>query len=257
MIKVINEIIEQEKVKFTKNVKKQLNSISKKEINFEKLDNNMIIYLNNVESDTSVDGFMYKNSTWIPVEAVDFGTNQKAIYTSDLGRYIFTGKQIIIQGIEELQKSKQIVALINKYSLDDFLGNPIDLKQNATRSMVINCIARIAGAPKGADPIKWLETNHNVVVSSRNMEGYITKEETISLVMDLYEIKTGTDINTIKISNYSATAGIKNIDPKYQQDIMVAFELGIYTDKNMNPKDYITVGEFLEILATLDSKVTL
>jgi hypothetical protein len=139
---------------------------------------------------------------------------------------------------------------------DSFGHGDIDLHQNATRSMVLGCIARLAGAPAASDPITWVASNMNVTLANRNANGLVAQQEAIALVMALYERKTHTRISSVIIRNHSHTAGM-TLDTRYAHAVRAAFELNIVSDRNLQPGAPVTVGDLLGMLAALDAKVGL
>ncbi len=115
----------------------------------------------------------------------------------------------------------------------------------------------MAGAPTGADAVAWLNANQGTQISSRNLTGGITAEETVYLTMVLYQVKTNTQVANIQIRNYSATAGITGISEQYKTYVRAAFEVGVCTDKKMQPQATMKVKDFLNMIAALNAKVKL
>jgi hypothetical protein len=162
-----------------------------------------------------------------------------------------------IPGIENVPRGGNISAFTAKYALEDFLGyDGVDLNQSATRHMVAGCVARMAGAPKNADPIAWINSNLNVTLSSRNAAGLVQVQEAAAMVMALYENKSNTSIRNMTIRNFQTTSRMA-LDSRYAQAVRAGFETGILTDTGMNPADSITIRVLLDMLAALDGKIRL
>lgn len=257
-VKYIEKIVEDAKTELITAVNTKLNSTVKPAIPVTKLDKPVIIVASGLDPMASVSGYTYVNGSWMPTDITPYG-DRKAISTYVPGTFIFTGAVIKIDGLDTMKYGGNIGGIVAKYSLQDVLGadNSINMKAPADRNMVIVSIARIAGAPKTADAVKWLKDNMNMTVSSRNLNQNITTEESVYLVMSLYEAKSKTKISTIKIRNYGATQNITGMNDNYKQHIRAAFELGIYTDSQMQPKGNITIQDLFEMLGRLDAKLNL
>lgn len=257
-VKFIEKIVEDSQSEFISAVNTKLSGTTKNSFPVTKLDYPIIIIASGLDPMASVSGYSYVNGSWMPIDVTAFGDN-KAIYTNSPGTFIFTGRIIKIDGLDSMKYGGNISGIVAKYGLDDFLGVDGEIKMTdaADRSMVIESIARMAGAPKGADAIKWLKENMNMTVSSRNMYQPITTEESVYLVMSLYEAKSKTKISTIKIKNFNATKNITGMNDNYKQHIRAAFELGIYAEPQMQPKGTITIQNLFEMLGRLDAKLNL
>lgn len=259
MVREMFSIVQDVRRLISNDIVRNLNAISRDRGSIDTLDSRGIIAVRNINNRTSVNAFFKQNNLWMPQEVVDFGSSSRAIYISRTGIYIFTGNELIILGIESVTSGNRIISFVARYGLDDFFGrgDAFNLNAAATRSMVINSIARIAGAPRTENAIRWLNSNKNMQVSSRDMNGNITTEEAIYLVMKLYEVTTNTRINTVRITNYTALNQLNIVTPAYRQYIMAAYQLGFYNDTNIQPQWPITIQQVLELLATLDEKVGL
>ena len=120
--------------------------------------------------------------------------------------------------------------------------------------MIVASVARIAGAPVNADPIAWSAANLNVQMTNRNANALLQTQEAIAIVMALYERRTNTSIAQITIRDTQAIAGM-NLDPRYSQAVGAAFEIGIITNRNINPQGSITIGEFLDMLTQFNQRI--
>jgi hypothetical protein len=223
----------------------------------EAFDASMFLVAKDLPEHTVVNGHRFEGGSWIHIPVADHH-NGKAINTRIPGTFIFSGREVNIPGIENVPRGGNISAFTAKYGLEDFLGyDGVDLNQNATRYMVAGCVARMAGAPKNADPIAWINTNLNVTLSSRNANGNVQVQEAAAMVMALYEKKTNTAIRTMTIRNFQTTARMTGLDDRYAQAVRAGFETGVLTNANMRPADSITIRALLDMLAGLDSKVKL
>jgi hypothetical protein len=223
----------------------------------EEFDSPLLLTAKKLGEHTVVNGYSNERGFWVNIPVADH-FNGKTMSVRKPGTYVFTGREVNIPGIENVPRGGNISAFTAKYGLEDFLGyDGVDLNQNATRHMVAGCVARMAGAPKDADPINWINANLNVSLSSRNENGLVQKQEAAAMVMALYEKKTGTAIKSLTIRNYQSTARMVGLDDRYAQAVRASFELGMLTDTGMRPADSVTIRELLDMLAALDGKVKL
>jgi len=231
---------------------------NRKTFNIDRFDAPVIIAANLDESESmTIRGYQRIAREWVAREVVDF-SGGKAIYATSPGEFIFVGRIIRIPGLDGEENAGQTIGIVAKYGLDEFFGSgaSININADATRYMLIGSISRIAGSARGSDPYAYLQSRgHNI--SNRNEHNPITTEESLYLVMVLYELKTNTAVDTITIRNYSATANINGITERYKKSVQAAFELGLYSNRNMNPRGFITIGEVLDMLTKLDSKARL
>ncbi|MDR0271736.1 MAG: fibronectin type III domain-containing protein, partial [Clostridiales bacterium] len=203
--------------------------------------------------ETSVNAFRHQNGQWIPQTTSEYNSG-RAISSGSPGTFAFTGRTVSIPGIEEVPRGSTVTSIVARFGLEDLFGPNVDLQRNATRQMVIGSAARIAGAPHGSDPMTWAAANLNVNMSSRNATGLISRQEAIAVVMSVYERRTNTNVNTIQIRNFQTTAGLQ-LDQRYAQAVRAAHEVGILSDANYDPAGAITIGEFLNMLAELTTRV--
>ncbi|MDE6182543.1 MAG: fibronectin type III domain-containing protein, partial [Eubacteriales bacterium] len=250
--KEVNKYVEQFKTDFGKKVEAEIKTISRRTFTTGKL-NGSIIIAYPFDSNITAKGYKLNLGKWVAVSTSDYA-GKKAIITTELGSYTFTGVKVVINGIGNLPDGNVMTQIITKYGLDDYLGKNINLKANLTNNMAIGSLARIAGNSKTQDPIAFFK-GKGVTISSRNSNSNISAQEAVYITMKVYEIRTNQKIDAIKITNYNKTAGIKGINEKYKKSIQVAFQLGIYNNENMNPSGTITVQEFLQMLANLSNKI--
>jgi len=180
--------------------------------------------------------------------------NGRAFLARTPGEFAFAGRIVEIAGIETVPRGPVVISIVARYGLEDLFGVNVDLAANANREMVVGSIARAAGVPQGADAFAWANANLNVTLSSRNAAGLISNQEAIAVIMSLYEHRTNTRISTMRINNPARTAAM-NLDARYAQAVRAAFEMGIVTDTALNPAGSVTIGQFLDMLTLLNSRV--
>ena len=214
----------------------------------------MHVVARNVTEDMFVSGHRWVNNIWQQGETLFDYHNGRAFVTRAPGEFAFAGRRVDIPGIEEVPRGPVVVSIVARYGLEDLFGVNVDMQANANRQMVIGSIARAAGVPQGADAFAWANANLNVQMSSRNATGLISNQEAIATVMALYEHRTNTRLNTIRVNNMVRTANM-GLDTRYAEAVRAAFELGIITDNTMNPSGSVTIGEFLDMLTRLNARV--
>ena len=223
--------------------------------NFTSFDVPVHVTLLVMDQDMSVGAFMLHISGWIREQHFQMA-NGPTISVRAPGTFAFTGRVIIIADIQEMPRGGAVIAIVATFGLDDLFGDDINLHQNASRHMIVGSAARIAGAPHGADPIAWSAANLNVQMTNRNAASLIQTQEAIAIIMALYERRTNTRVSQIIIRDTQAIAGM-NLDPRYSQAVSAAFELGIVTNRNINPQGSITIGEFLDMLSQFNRRISL
>ncbi len=221
------------------------------------LKNPLLITLKNIAAEVSAKGYQFKAGNWAAKELLNIGSG-KGFYSLEPGIFIFAGSQLIVPGLNNVPNAGALTTIITKYNLDDFFGKgpAFNLDAQTGRYAAVASIARMMGAPKGSDPFAWLQTK-GINLSSRNQSEPISTEEAVYMVMLLYENKTNTKLSTVQIRDFTITNNMVGLDDRYKQAVRVAVQSGIYSNRNMQPKFKITVRDFLQMLAALDSKVKL
>ena len=194
---------------------------------------------------------------WNNIPTVDVGDGGLGIFTAQPGFFAFTGRTITIQGIEQVQGGPVATGVVARHGLDDFFGRGnFDVNQVATRSQLINSVARMTGAPRGADAVPWLRQN-GVNVMAAGMNNPITYQSALDLVMMVYEAQTGTQADSLRITNFTFVNNLPGIGDQYRTSVAAAIELGLVDANNLQPTAHLTVGSLLEMLAVLDRLVGL
>lgn len=237
-------------------IEDELDDTLEKAYTSAKLDGSIIIAYP-IDATTQASGYRQDSGAWIAISLTPYNSKH-AIYSTQTGTFVFAGKKINIPGISGVDNGNVITNLVVKFGLDDYLGKDaaLNLNTNLTKYMAVGCTARVAGAEKTADPNEFFASK-GVKVSARSPQSPAEVQEVIYLTMLAYQVRTNTNIDSIKIRNYNTTANIQGIQSNYKKSVQAAFETGIYTNKNMNPKGSMTVNEFLQMLVGLTNKVNL
>lgn len=234
-------------------IEDEFDSNTKGEHIVDSLGENMLITAT-IDSQSTVAAYRKNNTTWETIATRDYG-GKKGFETKLLGIFIFAGKILNIPDISGVTNSNDVKELIAKYGLDDYFGKDIiDTSKTVTKYMVAGSIARMAGALQGQNELEFLKTK-GINITSGKLYSPISNQETLYLLMSLYEIKTGTKIITVRITNYNAIPDISSADESYKKSLQVAAQLGIWTDTSIGVKDTITVKNLLEYLGNLSKKI--
>lgn len=215
------------------------------------------IRLLNQAASAAVNGYQFANGLWVLRDTLH-RDNMRVIRTSVVGIFAFTGFLASFPGLSAISGHDALTTIILRYNLDDFLGEgtTFDLDSIATLFMVQGVVARLAGAPSGANNAAWLR-EQGIHVPARGQNAPATTQEAIHLIMSLYEIRTNTSIDTLRISNFAATASITGIDPRFLQSIRAAFELNIYNNNSMTPNSAPTVYDIIKMIEAINRRTPL
>ncbi|MCL2203953.1 MAG: hypothetical protein FWB88_08440 [Defluviitaleaceae bacterium] len=218
----------------------------------------MHIVATNVAPDTGVTAFTQVRYgavlEWRALPTTEQGAGF-ALVAQAPGVYAFAGAVVNIPGIEHVPGGQVITSLVARFGLTGVFGqDEIDLHRHATRHMVMGSVARLAGAPANANPVNWVASYMNVTPANRNAQGLISQQETLAMVMALYEHRTNTRVSSMLIRNHTLTAGM-NLDGRYAQAVRAGFEIGIVAD--LQPAAPVTIGDLLDMLVALDGRIGL
>lgn len=199
----------------------------------------------------AVQGFTNTGNGWLPMEAVVLGQG-RGIISNRPGSFALTARLVNIPGIQNVVRGGTMTGIVARYGLDDFLGrDEIDLDAWATRHMVIGSAARLAGAPRGADPANWLRAR-GVNVSARGAGQDITQQEAAALMVHVYEVRTNTRTAAMRIRNQNAINALTHYDPNLRDALRVAIELQLIDPENFQPALRITKRQLLQMLGDID-----
>lgn len=212
------------------------------------------------DSQSLVRGYYYNGGSNYTQAATTQYKGGQVIRTSGPHTFLFTisSAASVVEGLfDAVDFPGDMSALISKYGLTDYVGgDKAKLEGAATVKDAMGIIARIAGAAVDAEPVSWLIAK-GYSVSGKTSASVLTKQEAMYLVMALYEIKSGVSIVNMRISDFTATAGFSGIDAKYLRSIQAAYELEVWDDPELIPKETATVGDLLNMISRLAAKIGL
>ena len=195
----------------------------------------------------SVQGYYY-NGLWdlVPTFAM---LNGFGIEADKLGSYIFAGLAGMATSIIDIPNASNIVA---KYTLTDFFKlDAVNMNKNATKRQVYGSIARIIGAPRGADYPKYLQNQGFKGISTVGLDLPIRQDEAIYVIMQAYEKIYNQKAESIKIKNKQGIQNIGAFQAHHRNYVYAAAELRIVAPVNnmIIPSKFMTNEEILEMLS--------
>jgi hypothetical protein len=222
-----------------------------------RLDRNMTVSARTGSALSAVEAYQsISGNLWNNVPTMDVGDGQ-GIFTTQLGPVVFTGRVITIQGIEQVVGGPVAQGVVARHGLDDFFGRGnFDVNQVATRGMLVNSVARMMGAPRGADSVLWLRAN-GVDVSAAGMNNPVSYQSALHLVMLVYEAQTGTRADSLQVRDFNMLNRLEGLNPQYRSTVQAAIQLNLVDGNTLQPNAQITIGSLLEVLALLDRLVGL
>ncbi|MCL2415426.1 MAG: hypothetical protein FWD01_01310 [Defluviitaleaceae bacterium] len=256
MVRRLHQISEQVMHQMSIDINNSLNSkIIGRAVAINQFSSPISVLLNNAPQNSIVTGYQWITNNWMPREAIQMGTS-RAIQTDLGGTFAFTARVASFPGIATLPNAQTLTDVMLQYGLDDFLGNSetFSLTSNATVFMTAGVAARLAGAPSESDPIAWLR-DEGYVVPTRAQNANVNMQEMVYMMMSMYEIRTNTRVDAMRITNFNRTSGIQNIDPRFLRSIQGAMELDFILSNSFTPTANPTVGDLLRMVEAMNRRM--
>jgi hypothetical protein len=234
-------------------IRRELNRSAQKELwpmlkytyPINRVEEPILIIAKNLGKQQDTSAFRREGGKWAAREVLNFG-DDRAISETRPGAYEFRSERVNIPGNQNNRDNNNAIAA--KYHLSDFFGrNGFYLDAPASRIGIAGTVARIAGAPRHAEPFSWLAENLGLNVSTYGGANPVTKAEAVRMIMSLYAYKTSTRPADTFIRNYESKTNAANAE------INAAMELGIVPRDNFLPNQPLTIRELLEMLNVLDN----
>jgi len=205
-------------------------------------------------STSIVTGLQWATNTWARRETLNMGST-RTFLTNTGGIFAFSEQNVNLHGLTTLPNSQTLLTIILQYGLDDFIGRDeaFNINGNATVLMVTGVAARLAGAPAGSDPIAWMR-GRGYIVPTRPQSAAATQQEMAYLMMAMYEMRTGTRVDAMRISNFGLTANMGGIDPRFLRSVQGGLELG-FIPTSFNPAGTPTVGDLLRMVEAMNRRM--
>ncbi|HHX61542.1 MAG TPA: fibronectin type III domain-containing protein [Epulopiscium sp.] len=167
------------------------------------------------------------------------------------GTYGFKGQKINMPVIPGVGGAGNLIA---KYQLTDFFGidGNIDPSRTASKRSVLGAMARVLGAPRGADYIQHLKQMNIKGINNIGMDLPMKKGEGIYLLMQVHEKTHSKAINSVYIKNRNAVSNIKSFNQLHQPYVLVAVDSKIISlGSGIGPNDSMQVKDVLQILTNI------
>lgn len=198
--------------------------------------------------DKNIASYLYNNDagSWQRLEAsydsqkavLKFNTNKVTAYTA-----------VAISAPVSINSSAAFDALSNKINVTDMRAYNKD--QNLTANQINNLLYGVAMNQKDVELNKIVTSAQKAALEKAGLNlaktgsETVARQEAIDLAVKLYEIKTGSPINT------SGTTGslydINTVAAPYRLNMLKAQQIG-FIDSQVRPYDAITIDEFADMI---------
>ena len=189
---------------------------------------------------------------WQDTELTTFNTGLGyGIEITIPGAYAFKGQKITMPVIPGVGGAGD---LIRKYQLTDLFGQNgnINPSQLAIKKDVLGAMARVLGAPRGADYPQYLKQVGIQGVSNLGMNLPIKQGEGTYLVMQVYEKNLNKPIGSVYVKNRNIVANIQQFNRSHQPYVLVAVDSKIRSQGGgLRPNESMQVKDILEMLSNI------
>lgn len=243
---IINDSINEIEKRHQSDVKSIIRSNSNRTVSIDNWNKQMLI-MATIDSTAIAEGyFIDKTNVPLPTFNVAGGYGIEA---DKPGSYIFMGQKIVMPTIPGVGSASNIVA---KYQLTDFFGTNgvINPSSPATKRSVLGAMARVLGAPRGADYNQYLKQANIKGVTNLGMDSSIKKGEAIYLIMQVYETNMKKPIGSVYVKNRTAVSNIRDFNPLHQPYVLVAVDSKIISG-NIKPHDTMQIKDVLQMLTNI------
>lgn len=202
----------------------------------------------------AVEAYTFVGGLWARI-GTTFDNGSGALVASS-APVAFTGRVINIPGIQGQASAAQTTGIVARHGLDEFWGlGYMDVTATATRGQLIDGVARVLGAPRGTTNSQaWLR-DRGINLTPGVATAPITTQEALHMLMQVYASQTNTSIESIRITNFGATAHTQGLNPAFATSFRAAVEIGLATGAEATAQ--VSIGQLLDKLTRLDSLVSL
>jgi hypothetical protein len=196
----------------------------------------------------AISGYYRNGTVWENV-GVTRNLGQYYLNAEKPGSYILVPNQTFGNVYDQ-----KTLDLINKYSLTDFFMAS-ELKQptfKPKKQQVMDALARVLGAPKGADAIQWLN-GYGITVNRSNLNQTMTKDSAFEILLKTYEKNKNRSLKNVSITNYNMVKDLNQVNSQNRSNILAGAHLKLVPLKDgyLSPQESITLQEFLNYLTLL------
>jgi hypothetical protein len=209
----------------------------------------IIIIAKNLDTRRDVHAYKYENTGWTPRNVLNFG-DDRAVSEIRPGAFVFSGRMTDIPGLERTPSAGGKNAIVSRYHLEDFFRSGAGA--TVSRFAAAGAAARIAGAPREAEPFAWLAKHMGLPLSTYGPANPITRQEAVYVLMNLYARKTQTDLSDIVRRDFTIPASTEYVKNEYLPALQAAYSIGLLKGGGFPADTPVTVGELLDMLQRLD-----
>ena len=203
-----------------------------------RVDEPIIVISKNLDPRRDVHAYRYDGSAWAPLSVKDFG-GDRAVIEDRPGAYVFSGVTADMPSVRGTASAGSKNAMAAKYHLEDFFSS--NTGKAASRFAVAGAAARIAGAPKDAEPYAWLRGHMKLPLSAYGPANPATQQEIVYILMNLYAYKTRTDLNSLVKRDFAAQGQSAGVKDEYLPAVRAAYSAGL-----LKPGEFAANGTFSE-----------
>ena len=228
------------------------NKNNKTQIAYTGVDMNMSLKLNNELALKNMVVFAFRNTFgtngWQKINS-NYDSSNKTfnVKSNQLGTYAIIATKNLLT---TTSNNKDIVDNFNS-NLQILNKNELNLHDFASSTQLNNILLAIANETQQVDLNKPISNEGANTLKRAGIfvhETNPTREASINSLVRLYEIKTKHFIQpTISINN-TQFKDVKNVNPKYQKNILKAIEIGFFDENLIKPKNNITLYEVIKIV---------
>ncbi|MDR2650505.1 MAG: fibronectin type III domain-containing protein [Clostridiales bacterium] len=219
-----------------------------------RVDEPIIIIAKNLDTRRDVHAYRYESAGWASRNVLNFG-DDKALSENQPGVYVFSGRMTDMPGMAGAPSAGGKNAMIARYHLEDFFGSGSEA--SVSRLAAAGAAARIAGAPREAEPFAWLAGHMALAMSTYGPANPITRQEALHVLMNLYAYKMRTDLDEIVRRDFRIPADTERVKDEYLPALRAAYSIGLLKGGGFYPDALVTAGELLDALRRLDEMIGL
>ncbi|HHX59380.1 MAG TPA: hypothetical protein GX707_01380 [Epulopiscium sp.] len=192
---------------------------------------------------------------WQDIELPTFSVGGGyGLEATEAGTYAFKGQRITMPVIPGVSGANTLIA---KYQLTDFFGvnGIINPNSMAIKKDVLGAMARVLGAPRGADYVQYLKQGNIKGVTNVGMNLPMKKGEGIYLLMQVYEKNLKKPIGSVYVKNRNIVLNIRSFNPMHQPYVLVAADSKtINIGSGIGPNDTMQIKDVLQMLTNIMTK---
>lgn len=195
-------------------------------------------------------------SVWKEVTSRASG-NIYDIEAKELGSYIILPISNMYKKLDDLYSGLVTDAIVRYNLMEVFTTNELqNMNSNVDKYQLISSVARLLGAQRGEDTIAYLQSK-DINISGSNLYENVTREETVDLLMQVYQVMHNIKLETVQIQSYYLIEDIEDINEMYVDTILRGSNLGIVKldEGRFNPNEVINLEELLETITRVVNKI--